>query len=177
MMKKFVAILAALMLATLAIVPLASASTTKMYVSASNGLTVKIHTYPASVSNNVICNLGVGFPVSILSWEDGWAEVSFKLNGKSYTGYMMNAYLSASDPSTRRQTFKNVSTYMTVTIRPSSANGRVNLWPSASKRGDEIRTFTPGETVTVLAASNAWYKVQDMYGNIGYVAKAYVKKL
>ena len=176
MMKKFVAILAALMLATLAIVPLASASNT-MYVCASNGLTVKIHTYPSTASGNVICNLGVGFPVNVLDVEDGWAEVSFKLNGKSYTGYMMADYIDYSDPSTRRQTFKNVSTYLTVTIRPSSANGRVNLWPSASKRGQEIRTFTPGEQVTVLAASNAWYKVQDMYGNIGYVAKAYVKKL
>ena len=176
MFKKFVAILAAVMLAVLALVPMtaASAGSSTMYVSASNGLSVNLRTGPDKSTRSMV-KLGVGFPVNVVDYDMGWYEVTAKVNGKTLHGYINSDYLAGSDPATRSQKFKSVNEF-TVTVRPSSANGKVNLWPSASKKGSELRTLTKGEALTVVAASNAWYKVLDSQGNTGYVAKAYVKK-
>ena len=175
-MKKFLSILFAVILGILAIMPMASAASNTLYVNSANGRTVRVH--KTDDQGNVICSLGVGFPVTVIgASNNGYTEISFKLNGKSYTGWMQDQYLQYNDPSTRKQTFKSCDNPFVVTVRPSSANGRVNLWPSASKKGDELRTLNHGEQLTVIAYSHAWYKVIDSQGNTGYVAKAYVKKL
>ena len=176
MKKKFVAILRALMLMILAIVPVTAGASNTMYVDSKNGLTVRIHKYPSD--GGVLCNLGVGFPVSLTgAYNDGYTQITFKLNGRSYTGWIMDQFLSGRDASTARQRFTTVKNSFTVTVRPSSANGKVSLWPTTSKRGTGIRVMTPGETLTVLRYSHAWYEVQDSEGNVGYVAKAYVRKV
>ena len=174
-MKKFLAILSAILMLMLAVVPMASAGAYTEYVNSSNGCPVRVHKTDAQ--GNVICSLGVGFPVTVIgASNNGYTEISFKLNGKSYTGWMQDQYLQYNDPSTRKQTFKSCDNPFVVTVRPSSANGRVNLWPSASKKGTELRTLDHGEQLTVIAYSHAWYQVMDSQGNTGYVAKAYVKK-
>ena len=176
MFKKIAAVLAAVMLAVLALVPVTAASAdSTMYVSASNGRSVNVRDLPAK-SGTVKVQLGVGFPVTVKEYNDDWCEVTVKVNGKTIWGYICTDYLKSSDPSVKAQTFKAVDKQKTVTVRPSSANGRVNLWPTASKKGSELRTLVKGEKLTVLAASNAWYQVQDSQGNVGYVAKAYVMK-
>ena len=148
-----------------------------MYVNSSNGLGVNVRVQPTKNSTSMYC-LGVGFPVSVIGWMPGtdWMAVKTTVNGVTSYGYMMSKFLQSTDVSTQRQSFLTCQNVFTVTVRPSSANGRVNLWATASKSGAEIRTLTKGERLTVLAYSHAWYRVMDSQGNLGYVAKAYVKK-
>ena len=148
-----------------------------MYVNSSNGLGVNVRVLPTKNSTSMYC-LGVGFPVSVIGWMPGtdWMAVKTTVNGVTNYGYMMSKFLQSTDVSTQRQSFLTCQNVFTVTVRPSSANGRVNLWATASKSGAEIRTLTKGERLTVLAYSHAWYRVMDSQGNLGYVAKAYVKK-
>ena len=175
MLKKIAALVLALMLGMFALIPMASASAdSRMYISASNGLFVNVRSIPDKSGTSRVL-LGPGFPVTVQNYDYDWCEVTARVNGKTIWGYVATDYLSASDPATRSQSFKNVNT-ITVTVRPSSSNGKVNLWPTASKKGEEIRTLDHGERLTVIAASNAWFKVIDSEGNLGYVAKAYVKK-
>ena len=175
MFKKFAAVFAALMLAILALVPMTASASSTMYVSANNGLSVNVRNLPDRSSRS-LARLGVGFPVKVNEYDTEWSSVTVKLNGRTMHGFINSTYLKDRNPLSRAQRFKTVDNTFTVTVRPSSANGRVNLWPSASKKGEEIRTLNKGEELTVLAASNAWYQVQDSQGNTGYVAKAYVKK-
>ena len=175
MFKKFVAILSAVLLAVLCLVPMTGASAdTTMYVSASNGLSVNVRDLPAKSGTSLV-QLGVGFPVKVVGTASGWSQVTFKVNGKTINGYMDSSFLSGSDPSTKAQSFKSVSAF-TVTVRPVNANGFVNLRAAASVKSTSLRKMYSGEALTVIAASNAWYRVQDAYGNTAYVAKAYVKK-
>ena len=175
-MKKFLAILSALMLMILALVPMtASAASSTMYIDSNNGLTVRIH--KTSSDGNVICNLGVGFPVSETgAYNNGYSQISFKMNGRRYTGWIMDQFLSGRDTSTARQRFTTVKNSFTVTVRPGS--GRyVNLRASGTKSSTSLRHMYAGEKLTVLRYSHAWYEVEDQNGNIGYVAKAYVRKV
>ena len=175
MLKKIAALVLALMLGMFALIPMATASAdSRMYISASNGLFVNVRNLPAKSGSSKVL-LGPGFPVTVKEYDSDWSEVTVKVNGKTIWGYVSTKYLSDRDPATRKQSFKSVDSF-TVTVRPSSSNGKVNLWPSASKKGDEIRTLSKGERLTVISASNAWFKVIDSLGNTGYVAKAYVKK-
>lgn len=174
-MKKFVTILAAVVMMILTLVPMASASTSTLFVDAPNGGTVNVRTLPAESGKSEIW-IGTGFPVTVYGKTDGgWYEVRARVNGKDIYGYIDARYLTGKDPAAKAQRFTAVKKDLTVAVRPSSANGKVNLWPTASKKGDEMRTLAKGEKLTVLAASHAWYQVMDAYGNVGYVAKAYVR--
>ena len=175
-MKKFLAILSALLLMILAVVPMASASAdSTMYINSSNGGTVNVRALPDKDSGTVLVKLGVGFPVTVKNYSSDWSYVSVKVAGKTINGYVMTQFLQGSDPSNAAQSFTNVSKTYTVTVRGTSKPGKVFLRPSAVKSG-EVRSMTNGEKLTVLAASHAWYKVRDAYGNVGYVVKAFVRK-
>lgn len=173
-MKKFVTILAAVMMMILTLVPMASASASTLFVDAPNGGTVNVCTLPNGAGKSEIW-IGTGFPVTVMDKSDGWYEVRARVNGQDYYGYMDAHYLIGKDPAAKAQKFTPVTKELTVAVRPSSANGKVNLWPTASKKGEELRTLTKGERLTVLAASHAWYQVLDAEGHVGYVAKAYVR--
>ena len=176
MFKKLVAVFAALMLAVLALVPMtaAGAENSTMYVSASNGLSVNVRNAPDK-SGRSLMRLGVGFPVSVKSFDTGWYEVTAKVNGRNVHGYINSDFLSGSNPTGKAQKFKSVNAF-TVTVRPSNSNGYVNLRAAGTKKSASLRQMYSGEQLTVTAASNAWYRVTDGDGNTGYVAKAYVKK-
>ena len=180
-MKKFVAILAAVLLAILAVVPMACAAKADnseygtMYVSSSNGHGVRLRDMP-NTEALILRNLGEGRPVSVVGpAAEGWYEVNVQVNGKTVNGYIMKKFLSTTNPLNLKQSFKELNSFQ-VKVVTASANGKVNLWPTASKVGDEIRTLTKTEKLTVLAESRAWYKVVDENGTEGYVAKAYVVK-
>ncbi len=176
-MKKLVAMLSVMILLVLAIVPVVSANAeaagTTRYVSSENGKGVRMRK-GNSTEAEVIFNLGEGRPVTVHAEAMGWSQVSVKVNGKVYNGYVMSKFLSKNDPSLMKQTFKKVSK-MFVRVRAASADGAVSIWNTTSKLNvNKVRDLTRTEKITVLAESRAWYKVQDQFGNTGYVAKAYV---
>ena len=188
-MKKFVAILAAVLMAILAIVPMASAakvSTTvldqsyTMYASSSNGKGVRMRSTPdASSVGNVYFSLGEGRPVTVTAVRnDGWSEVKVQVKGKWYTGYCRSEFLSDVNPLNLKQSFKAIASPFDVTVRTASVNGVVSMWDTTSKRDEhKLRDLDSDETLTAVAESRAWYKVMDAEGNEGYVAKAYVAKV
>jgi len=175
-LKKFVAILAAVMFAMLAVVPVMSASADgsyTMYVSSKNGKGVRLRN-GNSTDAKIIMTLGEGRPVTVTAENKGWSEVRVKVNGKNYNGYIKSEFLSKKDPSKAKQTFKAVKSF-NVKVRTAAADGKVSLWNTTGKLNDEkIRDLSKTEKLTVTAESRAWYKVTDANGVVGYVAKAYV---
>lgn len=180
-MKKFAVMMVALMLAILAIVPAVSASAEAaptgktMYVASYNGKGVRLRMAP-STEAKIYFNLGEGRPVTVYEQneETGWATISVRVNGKVYNGFVMNKFLSKYDPSYEKQTFKAVNPYETK-LRTASANGVISIWKTTSKLNEnKLRDMDKTEKLTVLEESRAWVIVRDMYGNVGYVAKAYI---
>ena len=177
-MKKFVAVLAAMMFAILAIVPMsfASAEGTRMYVAASNGGCVRLRSLPAE-DGKIVTTFNVGRPVEVMNNSGDWSEVRVQVNGKYVSGYMMNKFLSEKDPATKNQHFTDVKNTYTVKVRPASANGVVSMWSRPAKHSsDKVRDLGRNETMLVVSESNAWYMVSAADGELGYVAKAYVTK-
>ena len=177
-MKKFVAVLAAMMFAVLAIVPMgfASAEGTRMYVAAANGGCVRLRSLP-TVDGKIVTTFNVGRPVEVMDESGDWSEVRVQVNGKYVYGYMMSKFLSANDPATKNQTFKDVAENVYLKVLPASANGIVSMWNRPSKHSiDKVRDLGRNETLLVVAESNAWYLVSGADGELGYVAKAYVTK-
>jgi len=176
-MKKFIAILAAVLIAILGIIPmtgaLADGNGYTMYVSSSNGKGVRMRE-GASTDAKVLFNLGEGRPVTVTAEDEGWSEVKVQVNGKWYSGYIMSEFLSQKNPANLKQSFKAVKSF-NVKVRTATKNGVVSMWDTTAKLNeDKVRDLTRTETLTVTAESRAWYKVVDMNGVEGYVAKAYV---
>ena len=177
-MKKFVAVLAAMMFAILAIVPMgfASAEGTRMYVAASNGGCVRLRSLPTE-DGKIVTTFNVGRPVEVRDNSGDWSEVRVQVNGKYVYGYMMSMFLSENDPAAKTQHFTDVKNTFTVKVRPASANGVVSMWSRPAKlSGDKVRDLGRNEVMTVVSESNAWYMVSGADGELGYVAKAYVTK-
>ena len=177
-MKRFTAILAAMMIAILAILPvsIASAESTRMYVSASNGKKVKLRSQPTT-EGEILTYFNVGRPVEVMGeCGDGeWSEVRVQVNGKYVDGYMMSKFLSEKDPAAKPQHFSDVKNPFTVKVRTASAHGVVSVWKTTSKMNDQkLFDLDKDSRMTVIAESNAWYKVMNQNGVVGYLAKAYV---
>ena len=176
--KKFVAILSVVMFAILAIVPMgcASADSSVMYVTSSNGGSVRLRELPDGESK-VVTNFNVGRPVEVVGYSGEWTEVCVKVSGKYVHGYMMNKFLTSRNPANASQRFSTVKKSFTVKPRPASSNGVVSMWSTTSKKDcNKILDLGRNTRVTVLAESKAWYKVTTENGVVGYVAKAYVTK-
>ena len=177
-MKRFTAILAALMIAILAIIPMtgamAESNNSPLYIVAENGKTVNMRNNP---NGSVIARLGVGKPVTMISdLGNGWTKVSAKVEGKTMKGYVVNEFLSKKDPTEAPQNFVKVN-HFKVTVTPSNgANGHVNLRAKATVNSTCLRYLQKDEVLTVIAESNAWYQVRTAAGTNGYVVKAFVTK-
>lgn len=179
-MKKFISVLAAVMFALMAIIPMTVASAESanhtMYVSTPNGGTVNVRANN-NTDSRVLAVIGNGRPVTVTAENGDWSAVRVRINGRTVSGYIMNKYLSKSDRANARQTFKNVENPFTVKVYPASANGKVSIWNTTNKKNEnKVRDIEKTEQLTVLAYSNAWYLVEAADGTIGYVAKAYVTK-
>lgn len=172
-MKKFVCILAAVIFAILAIVPASFAeSNNTRYIVADNGKTVNLRKAP---NGTVIAHLGVGKVVTVLENNGDWKKVSVLVEGVTKKGYVKSEFLSRNDPSLAPQYFHKTS--LTVRVTPSKGiNGHVNLRADANTQSTIRAYLEDGELLTVLAESNAWYKVRTENGVTGYVVKAFVDK-
>ena len=178
-MKKFVAMLAALMMAILAIVPMTGAcaeSQEELYVWTQDGNALNLRS-GASTSASVLAKLGVGKTVTLINpVNDTWSLVSVKLDGKTVKGYVMTKFIDAEDPAYYPQTFTKVKSFQ-VTVTPSNGdNGHVNMRSEANPKSVVRSYLYKGDVLTVKAESHAYYQVRDAQGRTGYVLKAFVSK-
>lgn len=178
-MKRFATILAALMIAILAILPMTGAmaesnNQTQFYIAAENGQAVNFRKSP---NGAVLTRLGVGKIVTVISDAgNGWTKVSAKVDGEILKGYVKNEFLSEEDPVEAPQEFVKVKRFK-VTVAPSNGeNGHVNLRAEATVDSTCLRYLQKGDVLTVIAESNAWYQVRTATGKNGYVVKAFVTK-
>lgn len=184
-MKKVIAILAVMMFAILAIVPMTGAcaeatavevdasNAYTMYVSSSNGKGVRMRE-DWNTDSKILFNLGEGRPVTVTAENEGWSEVRVEVNGKFYNGYIMSKFLSKQNPANLKQSFKAVKPFQ-VKVRTATRQGIVSMWNTTAKRNvNKIRDLAKTEKLTVVEESRAWYKVMDVNGTEGFVAKAYV---
>ncbi|MCQ2457682.1 MAG: SH3 domain-containing protein [Clostridia bacterium] len=178
-MKKFTAILAVLMLTLSVLVPLTGAcagddEAIQYYIVTENGLTVNLRSRP---EGSLITRLGVGKPVTLISDDgSGWTKISAKVDGEILKGYVMSEFLTDVDPTELPQTFEDVRRF-TVTVSPSKGeDGHINLRSEPTVNSVCLRYLHKDDVLTVIAESNAWYKVRTALGTTGYVVKAFVTK-
>ena len=196
-MKKFTAFVAAAMLTVLAAVPMSAAGAeaapvtapaavtitadtmrtvnTQMYVSSANGKGVNLRAEP-STNAKLLAQLGEGMPVKVIATNNTWSKIIVRINSRNVTGYAMNKFLSKTSPLANKQHFTNVA-HFTVTAKPTNGDkGFVNLRSKADTQSAALCKLYKGDKLTVVAESEAWYKVKDTHGHTGYVVKAYVQK-
>lgn len=178
-MKKFVSILAVLMLAVLTLVPVTGAfaggsDDTQCYIVADNGKYVNLRSRP---NGSLVARLGVGKPVTLISDDgSGWVMISAKVDGETVKGYVMSEYVGYDDPTEDEQIFVRVNRFQVAVTPSKGENGHVNLRSRASADSTCLRYLYKDDVLTVLEESNAWYKVRTEAGTVGYVVKAFVTK-
>ena len=181
-MKKLVCFLAAVMLALMAVMPIASArdGVNTMYVKTGNGRCLLVRSGP-SKDYPVIYSLAYGSVVyaPIGSESGSWTYI---MRGKR-SGYVMTKYLTDTKPETytgadsaAMSAMKDVETPFTVTLKGVRKGGTANLRMYADKSSKLLMKLLPGTQVTVLAESVQWYKVQTADGMTGYVNKQFVQQ-
>ncbi|MDO5435123.1 MAG: SH3 domain-containing protein [Clostridia bacterium] len=178
-MKKSTAILLLMIITLLSAVPFTGACAgddeiTRYYIVTENGLTVNMRSRP---EGSLITRLGVGKPVTLISDAgNGWTKISAKVDGEIVTGYVMSEFLTDEDPTELPQTFEDVRRF-TVTVSPSKGeDGHINLRSGPTVESVCLRYLHKDDVLTVIAESNAWYKVRTAAGTTGYVVKAFVTK-
>ena len=182
-MKKLVCFLAAVMLALMAVMPIASArdGVTTLYVKTGNGRCLLVRSGP-SKDYPVIYSLAYGSLVYAPIGADSAGAWTFIQRGKR-SGYVMSKYLTDTKPETytgedsaAMEAMKDVETPFTVTLKGVRKGGTANLRLYADKSSKLLVKLLPGTQVTVLAESVKWYKVQTADGMTGYVNKQFVQK-
>ncbi len=198
MTKRFLSLLAAVMIAATLFVSCASADWT-MYVYTDNGRTLNVRTDPMG-GKNIIGRLEFGSPVSVrMTMANGWACIDYGGD----VAYVQSRFLVSSKPSRKPVTPSTPSTVpaapanttsalnsmnaefrtavkvapFTVIARPSRASGWVNLRWAPTTEAERIATCPQGKELTVLAQTNSWYQVQDpVTGMIGFIMQKFVSR-
>ena len=143
----------------------------------SNGRTMVVIAYNGRSlrsARNIIARLRVGQTVNVLAENGKWALVSAETNGVTRVGYVWKSYLA--DASIAGQKDFQAVTAFRVSVTPTRGRrGFVNLRSAASTASSRVRRLYYGEKLTVTAENDSWYMVTDAYGDVGFVAKNFVK--
>lgn len=186
MNKKIWALLLAMMLAMLAVVPAAMANTiSSRYVKAPSGNSVHMRSGPAT-SYDILLDVPCGDVVETYSEMknpagESWTEIGY--NGT--TGWMMTRYLSktkqssssgsststSSDMSAIFKNFQDVG--VTADILPSTPGNFVNMRWAPSKSAPVQARYYEGQQVYVLKANRSWCQVYDAENNrCGFIMRS-----
>lgn len=194
-MKKFVALILALILMAMPLVSLAASKTSNLkekvtcYVNTGNTGRLNVRTSPSVEDNNLLTRLDNGTEVKITGYYDGctWAIIEFKLNKKTVTGYVMNRYLSIDKPVvvTKVETveqkinfknFKHVEPYAAM-VRPSTPGGFVNMRWAPSKANDVMTKLYADTQVIVIAQDKTWAQIYEpVTGYVGYMMRSFLRE-
>mgnify|MGYP005794355543 CR=1 FL=1 len=130
-------------------------STSEKVVRTSGGGSVNLRSQ-ASTSSDVVTTLRTGQTVTVLSEENGWAQVRTQDNQE---GYVSSEYLIDR-----------------VTGTVVNINSSLNVRATPSATGDRVGTLGNGDTVTVLDTSNSdWTQIVLSNGQVGYCASEYIQ--
>ena len=164
------------------------------YVSTGNSGKLNVRSAPKTHTDNVIAQLENGTRVVIIEYLSGntWVKVEFPKNGKIAIGYVQNRYLSTTKPTavkpskpaasdaakTETLSFKNFKHVepTTMTVKPSTPGGYVNLRWGPSKAVAVMNKMYADAQVVVIAKDNTWAQVYDpATGYVGFMMLAFLK--
>lgn len=199
MSKKILSLVCAFVMLSMLALPLAAfANVHHGYVKTGNGGSLNVRSATQTHANNVVAKLEYGTQVVILEYahNNTWALVEFDTASGTKRGYVMTRYLSNTqpDPFVRKSSsaaqsaasgdvtldslhfgsFEHVTPY-TVSVRPSTPGGFVNLrWAPTTKVAVMERCYD-GYQLTVIAQSGHWAQVMDpATGYVGYMMRKFM---
>ena len=184
MKRKWLSLIALVMIAVLCTPVIALGGTNIFYVDTANKKSLNMRS-DCTMGDNIIANIPYRAEVTVFEFlaGDAWARVEY--NGR--TGFVMSRYLSGTRPasgggsgggssSSTTISYKGFTpTNYTAAVRPSNPSGYVNMrWaPSKSTSGHEV--YYAGETLQVIADNGTWCQVYDTSRNIcGFMMKQFL---
>ena len=182
-MKKLriLSVICLLVMAMMAVTCTADAAGTTAWVYTSNGKPLNCRSSMLTHCNNRIDSLPNGYQVTVLSTSGDWSYIQFThtTTGRTMKGYVQSRYLSTSSSKAAVGVTTDgmqLISPTTVTARPSSPTGWVNMRNIPSKSGSTvIGTYKQGQTLTMTAKGSTWAAVYDpSTGKSGYMMLAYL---
>ena len=184
MKRRWLSLLALVMIAVLCTPVISLAGTNIFYVDTANKKSLNLRS-DCYIGDNIIASIPYRAEVTVYEFLSGdtWAHVEY--NG--HVGYVMTRYLSGTRPSgggssggggssSSTISFKGfASTYYTASVRPSTPSGYVNMRWAPSKSTAVQQIYYAGETLQVIADNGTWCQVYDTSRNIcGFMMKQFL---
>lgn len=184
MKRKWLSLIALVMIAVLCTPVIALGGTNIFYVDTANKKSLNMRS-DCTMGDNIIANIPYRAEVTVFEFlaGDAWARVEY--NGR--TGFVMSRYLSGTRPasgggsgggssSSTTISYKGfMPTNYTATVRPSNPSGYVNMRWAPSKSTSVHEVYYAGETLQVIADNGTWCQVYDTSRNIcGFMMKQFL---
>ena len=184
MKRKWLSLIALVMIAVLCTPVIALGGTNIFYVDTANKKSLNMRS-DCTMGDNIIANIPYRAEVTVFEFlaGDAWARVEY--NGR--TGFVMSRYLSGTRPasgggsgggsssSTTMSYTGFTPTNYTAAVRPSNPSGYVNMRWAPSKSTSVHEVYYAGETLQVIADNGTWCQVYDTSRNIcGFMMKQFL---
>ncbi len=186
MKRKWLSLIALVMIAVLCTPVIALGGTNIFYVDTANKKSLNMRS-DCTLGDNIIANIPYRAEVTVYEFlaGDAWARVEY--NG--LMGFVMSRYLSGTRPasgggssggggsssSTTISYSGFAPAYYTATVRPSNPSGYVNMRWAPSKSTSVQQIYYAGETLQVIADNGTWCQVYDTSRNIcGFMMKQFL---
>ena len=184
MKRKWLSLIALVMVAVLFTPVIALGGTNIFYVDTANKKSLNMRS-DCTMGDNIIANIPYRAEVTVFEFlaGDAWARVEY--NGR--TGFVMSRYLSGTRPasgggsgggssSSTTISYKGFTpTNYTAAVRPSNPSGYVNMRWAPSKSTSVHEVYYAGETLQVIADNGTWCQVYDTSRNIcGFMMKQFL---
>lgn len=184
MKRKWLSLIALVMIAVLCTPVIALGGTNIFYVDTANKKSLNMRS-DCTMGDNIIANIPYRAEVTVFEFlaGDAWARVEY--NGR--TGFVMSRYLSGTRPasgggsgggssSSTTISYKGFTpTNYTAAVRPSNPSGYVNMRWAPSKSTSVHEVYYAGETLQVIADNGIWCQVYDTSRNIcGFMMKQFL---
>ena len=184
MKRKWLSLIALVMVAVLFTPVIALGGTNIFYVDTANKKSLNMRS-DCTLGDNIIANIPYRAEVTVFEFlaGDAWARVEY--NGR--TGFVMSRYLSGTRPasggssgggssSSTTISYKGFTpTNYTAAVRPSNPSGYVNMRWAPSKSTSVHEVYYAGETLQVIADNGTWCQVYDTSRNIcGFMMKQFL---
>ena len=184
MKRKWLSLIALVMIAVLCTPVIALGGTNIFYVDTANKKSLNMRS-DCTMGDNIIANIPYRAEVTVFEFlaGDAWARVEY--NGR--TGFVMSRYLSGTRPasgggsgggssSSTTISYKGFTpTNYTAAVRHSNPSGYVNMRWAPSKSTSVHEVYYAGETLQVIADNGTWCQVYDTSRNIcGFMMKQFL---
>lgn len=191
MKKRTLALFAAIVLLTLAVIPVTSlALTWQKYVYTKNGKTLNMRSsMTTKTRDNIIAQIPYGAVVTMVGYENNtWSKIIYN----HMTGYVVTRYLVDSKPGPKPKpqptttpapsASLNFSGFKAVEydamVRPSAPGGFANMrWAPSKKMAIHERVYT-GTILEVIAENNTWAQIRNTEtGSVGFMMRSFLVML